>query len=61
MENTHGYYDAILGVNLLNASYRPMNVKYTTWKSLADQLGFNEWQVFIITLAEKPFLIMGHG
>ncbi len=45
MENTHGYYDAIPLINLVGTSYRPMNVQYKTWKPLADQLGFTEWQV----------------
>lgn len=45
MENTHGYYDAIPLINLAGTSYRPMNVQYKTWKPLADQLGFTEWQV----------------
>ncbi|KIP71415.1 hypothetical protein SN11_16905 [Vibrio harveyi] len=45
MENTHGFYDAIPPLNLVNTSYRPMNVQYKTWSKLADELGFNEWQV----------------
>ncbi|QUJ70498.1 hypothetical protein KDD30_20625 (plasmid) [Photobacterium sp. GJ3] len=45
MENTHGYYDAMPGINLVNDSYRPMNVQYKTWKGIADELGFSEWQV----------------
>lgn len=45
MENTHGFYDGLPPINLVNTSYRPMNVQYKTWKPLADQLGFSEFQV----------------
>lgn len=45
MENTHGAYDGIPPFNLVNTSYRPMNVQYKTWKPIADFLGYNEWQV----------------
>ncbi|GAD78204.1 hypothetical protein VAZ01S_150_00010, partial [Vibrio azureus NBRC 104587] len=45
MENTHGFYDGIFLLNLVNTSYRPMNVRYKTWSKLADELGFSEWQV----------------
>jgi hypothetical protein len=45
MENTHGFYDGIPPLNLVNSSYRPMNVQYRTWKPLADQLGLSEFQI----------------
>ncbi|GAB6260418.1 hypothetical protein PSSHI_06610 [Photobacterium sp. R1] len=52
LENTHGPYDAIPFAQLANEvlrgqppSYRPMNVQYDTWKPIADELGFSEWQV----------------
>ncbi|WP_027252378.1 hypothetical protein [Photobacterium halotolerans] len=45
MENTHGAYDAIPPLNLVITSYRPMNVQYKTWKPIADELGFSEWQI----------------
>lgn len=45
MENTHGYYDSVPPFNLVGTSYRPMNVQYKTWKPLADELGFTEWQI----------------
>ncbi len=51
MENTHGYYDGLPLAHELkqlmgdSPSYRPMNVQYQTWKPIADQLGFTEWQI----------------
>ena len=52
MENTHGWYDGFPLAHEIKTlitgsppSYRPMNIQYDTWKPLADQLGFNEWQV----------------
>ncbi|MGF1708884.1 hypothetical protein [Enterovibrio baiacu] len=37
MESTHGYYDR---VHPKNTSFRPMNIKVSTWGKLAEELGY---------------------
>ena len=45
METTHGYYDGFPVASSFATSHRPMNIKYSVWKDLANQLGYSEKDV----------------